>query len=117
MTLVEGLELVETADEKRQRSLIVAGVFQLVGEALVQIAVVVEAREAVGDGIELMRLRRVAAAWNMEANAWATSLRKPSISAPLTPAGGVSTSTTAQISPLGPRRAARPLTQTPHWST
>ena len=35
----------------------------------------------------------------------------------ITPAGAVSTSTTAMISPRASRTGARPLTQTPHWST
>ena len=47
------LKLVEVAEEQRERRLLLAGAIDLLGEPLVQVAVVVKTGEPVGDGLDL----------------------------------------------------------------
>ena len=53
VALVEGLELVEAADQQREWPIVLAGALDLLRQPLVQVAMVVETGETVGDGVEL----------------------------------------------------------------
>ena len=53
VALVERLELVEAAEQQRERPVVFAGAPDLLRQTLMQVAVVVEARETVGDRVEL----------------------------------------------------------------